>query len=1054
LYNSNVTIEQAGVPKAAYMGGTAEYVLGGFLPPQSKVAYRFLFGKKDANNNLLLGSPSARHIISNIDFIKDVTYEVIDITIVDNSTIEDRHFIVIYTKDKKFTYYFNKSGAEITPPYTNLTFGSTFIEINISNSIDENNTAAILANYISNSMSEYNVTILDNSVTLTSTEEGDINSPELETGSLTPITLTVLTEGQVEKGKDANCNLTLILPSSISTEYFIQVYRTAIITAVEGVNLDDIDPGDECNIVYEKSITQENIDDGELNFQDSISESFRASGLPLYTNQITGEGILQSNDPPPIALDIELFRNSMFYANTKSSHRIQFDILSVDNFVTNSTKLIIGNSNITRYYTASDIEIPDTEEGGDFKLSTSSSVGQAIDNTSRSIVKVINQDQLSPVNAFYLTGSDDLPGKILLEARDLSDEDIYISIEELSYDETYPIDNIGGEFNPEIPISKPIKRIRGNTSTTIITMEDTGLAFSDGDTKFISFFTDGTNSNAPANFSGVYTISNVTEIGGDTEFEIDVPLLPTVDSDDGSTGFVIHASSVFTPDFKSDNLKVPNRIYYSKLSEPEAVPIANYIDVGAKDQEIKRILALRDNLFVLKDDGIYIVSGTSAPDFSVRLLDNARILAPDSAVVLNNQIFCLTEQGITVITDSGAGIISRGIENLIDKVTNSKFDYVSNTFGVSYENDRAYLLFMPQSANDNSATQAFRYHIFERTWSRWEYDANCGLVAEKDNTLYLGSGDRNYVSKERKNFDRTDHSDRDFSNEIVADGVDSTEITIASSNDIEVGDVIIQTQDISINYFNNRILRRMDTFDTGIIAPVDSTLLESFGMVNGDNLVEKLQALVDYLYTLDSSITKSEVSNNTVLDDMKLLVDELNTTETITSLKNYAYPEQVIYEAYITSVDAPNNLITINTERPFLEGSIQVYKNIKKTVEWNPQHFGDPSALKQVREVTIMFDQNNFYDAIAKFGSDVDQSLTEVPFQGKGIGYWGDMEWSNPNAYWGGEGNDIPFRTIVPRSKQRCRYITMVFEHTNAREQFRVLGVSGVIRPISSRGYK
>jgi hypothetical protein len=1255
LYNSNVTIEQAGVPKAAYMEGVPENTVGGFLPAQSKVAYRFLFGRKDANNNLLLGSPSAREVITNSED-REVTYETIEITFDRSSVtdtynedtiynaddfvkhqdlvykakdattgigdgtedpsgdttdndywfyydIEDKDYFVLHTIDYSYTFYFKTTVAEKdpTPPYKSDTFGTTFVMVDLTNSKTDEDRAAVLANYISANLSQFDVSLSANTVTLTSNEEGDLKTPssffenfdEIIYPDYNIMTVESTQQGEVVEGESANCKLTIFIPADIDENYFIQVYRTNIITAIEGLDLNDIDPGDECNIVREISVTEKIKTAGFVEIIDTTPESFRASGTPLYTNQITGEGILQSNDPPPIALDIELFRNSMFYANTKTAHRLEFDIISVDNFEAGLTRFIIGNSSITRYYTADDAVTGTTDEGGTFKISDSLSVSQAIDETARNLIKAINQDLESPVNAYYLTGADDVAGQILLEARDLSDDTLYISIESgyedfvagtvyddlaavkyqtLDYihkeipkflntpwdgDTTYQVDdivsvaitdggtttytlwkslqddnssqppeegsefwikhknelqsyskgnivrygnppdnllykcisettitgvlltdtdnwesytpippsgdktsnelwdyiNIGEEFNPELPTSRVMERLYGYTTSDgdFAAIQLTNHGLSVGDEIFVSFLSDG-DINAPDSFSGVYLVGIIDD--DPDNFYINYNLSSSFDSSSISNPFLVDDSAIFFPDLESDNLEVPNRLYYSKLSEPEAVPIANYIDIGAKDQEIKRILALRDNLFVLKDDGIYIVSGTSAPDFSVRLLDNARILAPDSAVVLNNQIFCLTEQGITVITDSGAGIISRGIENLIDKVTNSKFDYVSNTFGVAYENDRAYLLFMPQSSDDNSATQAFRYHIFERTWSRWEYNANCGLVAEKDNTLYLGSGDRNYVSKERKNFDRTDHSDRDFSNEIVSDGVNSTEITIASSNGIEVGDVIIQTQDISINYFNNRILRRMDTFDTGIIAPVDSTLLESFGMVNGDNLVEKLQALVDYLYTLDSSITKSEVSNNTVLDDMKLLVDELNTTGTITTLKNYAYPDQVIYEAYITSVDAPNNLITINTERPFIEGSIQVYKNIKKTIEWNPQHFGDPSALKQVREVTIMFDQNNFYDAIAKFGSDVDQSLTEVSFQGKGIGYWGDMEWSNPNAYWGGEGNDIPFRTIVPRSKQRCRYITMVFEHTNAREQFRLLGVSGVVRPISSRGYK
>ena len=48
-------------------------------------------------------------------------------------------------------------------------------------------------------------------------------------------------------------------------------------------------------------------------------------------------------------------------------------------------------------------------------------------------------------------------------------------------------------------------------------------------------------------------------------------------------------------------------------------------DVGPKDREIKRIIALRDSLFIFKVDGIYRLSGDVAPftvapfDFSTQL---------------------------------------------------------------------------------------------------------------------------------------------------------------------------------------------------------------------------------------------------------------------------------------------------------------------------------------------------------------------------------------------------------------------------------------------------
>ena len=145
----SVSIEQAGVPKAAYMEGEAVDTVGGFLPAQSKVAYRFIFGRKDANNNLLLGSASARHVISNAND-RVVTPEKVEIIIDQDggaTPITDGDYIVLSSLSQKVTFYFKTGVTAVDPPYTSDTFGTIFAEVDISNTpLDDSKIAAILAN--------------------------------------------------------------------------------------------------------------------------------------------------------------------------------------------------------------------------------------------------------------------------------------------------------------------------------------------------------------------------------------------------------------------------------------------------------------------------------------------------------------------------------------------------------------------------------------------------------------------------------------------------------------------------------------------------------------------------------------------------------------------------------------------------------------------------------------------------------------------------------------------------------------------------------------------
>ena len=1159
-------ISNAGGLKAGYASGVIIPTVGGFLPPESKVAYRVLFGTKDPSGNLIYGAPSSRTVITN--FSTDVSegeQSSVTMTPLADDDIQDGDYFNYSTLGQKYTIYFDTTGASAVIPQTSDTIGTTYINVNVTgNASNDNVSAAILANTMGSNIPGIEVTLSSNIVTIISSEDGDqtdISSAKLADGSLKPsgISPIKITDGKIAQGDNATVRITGVIPNDATVDYFYQIYRTGSISVALGLTINDIDPGDEMNLVYESGLTTDEIAAGEFEVTDTTPDSFRAEALPLYTNEVTGEGILQANEQPPIALDIELFRNYMFYANTKQKHQLTFTVVSVDDLISGSTRFIVGNENTSRYYTfvgsaevtdvtitgtpadgdsilmssssdereyyvwfdavgnssgdpdvtgaigyridisdtitptndeiasrietaltdvvdfslsvASNVitithtnngytsgiragaalsnvtialpsvagtgELSGTDEGGDVLLSGLISVGQSIDETARSLVKIISKDPDSPVNAYYLSTGDELPGEILLEARSLEDINFYVAIEEVGND------LIGEEFTPNIPYSKEIKSFTGTNTTTEI--ELTGHGYTTGDEIFIGYFKDPALPSDPDSFSGVYA---VTVIDPDN-FSIPVATPNTV------VGFVPSFSSIFTADVESDNQESGNRVYYSKVNEPEAVPTINFIDIGSKDEEIKRILALRDNLFVLKDDGVYVISGTSAPDWSVRLIDNTRIIAPDSAVVLNNQIYCLTEQGIVRITDGGVAIVSKGIENLIDKFTNGVTNYADQTFGISYENDRAYIMFAPTKEGDTYSTQAFRYNIFERTWSRWEYNATCGRVKESDSILYLGNGDRNYISKERKNFLRTDHSDRNFSSTINQNGVSGTTIELSNLIDVEVGDVILQEQDISILYINNRLLRKMDLFDSGIIKPVGSTMYDTFKASAGDNLATKMQAINDYLVSLDpANISVKTMTLNNVLAETQTLVGELNLVGTVTAIKTYKLPTTVYFEAYIKSIDVVRNQVVIHTARPFVEDNIEIYKHISKEIEWNVQHFGDPSALKQIRYMTIMFDQNNFNEATANFASDISQGKVEVQFPGKGISYWGDQAWSAPNDYFGGTGNDVPFRNPVPRGKQKCRYITLGFEHDNAREQFRILGISAVVRAISDRGYR
>jgi hypothetical protein len=249
----------------------------------------------------------------------------------------------------------------------------------------------------------------------------------------------------------------------------------------------------------------------------------------------------------------------------------------------------------------------------------------------------------------------------------------------------------------------------------------------------------------------------------------------------------------------STNDAFRNGLAFSKEGQPEAVPLANIFQVGSKNEKILRIVPLRDSLFIFKEDGIYRLTGETSSSFTVSLLDSsAKLLAPETCAVLNNQIYCLSDQGVISVSETGVSVISRAIEqDLLNLFGESLTNVKAYSFGVSYESERKYLLFTITSSGDSYATQAYVYNTFTNAWVRWELSKRCGVVSPNtvDDKLYLGDGDTHYVTRERKARDFTDKVDYGFSTTIT--DVTGLVLTVSTGVDeIETGDIIYQSASI------------------------------------------------------------------------------------------------------------------------------------------------------------------------------------------------------------------------------------------------------------------
>lgn len=242
----------------------------------------------------------------------------------------------------------------------------------------------------------------------------------------------------------------------------------------------------------------------------------------------------------------------------------------------------------------------------------------------------------------------------------------------------------------------------------------------------------------------------------------------------------------------SSNDEFKNALMYSKQFQPEAVPLKNILYVGSSDAAILRIAALQDGLFIFKEDGIFVLRGENEASFTVSLLDNtAKLIAAESVAVVNNLIHGLCESGVVQVSNSGVEFISTPIKDKMLTLFGTALAQVkAQSFGVGYNTEGKYLLWMPASPADTSPTQAYVFDVYGKSWARWIQNVTCGGVNPADDKLYMGSSDANKVRIERKAFDYTDVA-TDPSTKVIS-AYTGLSVTLSGTDQMVVGDLLIQ----------------------------------------------------------------------------------------------------------------------------------------------------------------------------------------------------------------------------------------------------------------------
>lgn len=240
----------------------------------------------------------------------------------------------------------------------------------------------------------------------------------------------------------------------------------------------------------------------------------------------------------------------------------------------------------------------------------------------------------------------------------------------------------------------------------------------------------------------------------------------------------------------------PNRLHFSKQGQPYAFPLGNTLAIGDESTPITRVLALRESLFVFKDGvgegkGVWRVTGSGPGAWSVSAFNfGAHLVAPESAVVVDNQVFGLFAAGVASVSDSGVDTISVPIEDKMQKLLAVADDTVGPvSFGLSYEvgAERKFMVWVPDDNESVVPSQAYVYNLNTETWTTRDDVRTCGIVGGESSLMHL-CGDNGQVYAERRTGSKTDYRMQDApAGEVYSITGNTVSADLA---DLEVGQVV------------------------------------------------------------------------------------------------------------------------------------------------------------------------------------------------------------------------------------------------------------------------
>ncbi len=424
---------RAGIAPALDMELSRVGTGGGWLPPNSQVGYRHIWGRQDSNGRILRGAPSMREVVTNTPtgtlawarsgagpYTITVThtahgYTTGDIVEIDDSTAAGLNGPRTITVTTANAYTFSVTadpGASGT-----LVSGKRFnvlVKVTLPDDVRDGDFIDIYRTAASADAS------------------ADPGDRQLS------VTRHTLTGTGVSFAYAAGVVTVTHASHGMSVDDVIRIYGssdsrfdgtwaiTGVTTNTYTYNNGNSPPATGSGKMLR--IIQSFTDDWDLPLSDE-----------LYTNP-QQQGILKAESRPPWARDMAMYRGIMHYLGFKREHYLPFQLVDVAGLVSNTSSLTVTAGAQVRTFIFSNVENPAARK---FLLSASSLISVQLADTMKSFCRVVNRDPGSIWNAWYISGLNDAPGQVVLMARKLDAVQFRVEVNDST---------TAADFYPTIPV--------------------------------------------------------------------------------------------------------------------------------------------------------------------------------------------------------------------------------------------------------------------------------------------------------------------------------------------------------------------------------------------------------------------------------------------------------------------------------------------------------------------------------------------------------------------------------------------------------------------------